>query len=72
MVVDLNSKDNITHLINKFTYWQFENKTMREHIEQTKMDCFENTDESGKHPNKLGYKLISEEFYNYIVKNGIL
>ena len=72
MIVDLNSKDNITHLINKFTYWQFANKTMREHLEQTKMDCFENTDNPGKHPNKLGYKLISEEFYNYIVKNGIL
>ena len=25
-----------------------------------------------KHPNKKGYNLISEELYNYIVRNNIL
>ena len=72
MISNLDLKDDITHLINKSTYWNFMNNTMKDYLEQTKTDCFENTNNPGKHPNELGYKLISEEFYNYIVKNVIL
>ena len=72
MISDLNLEDNITHLINTSIYWNFMNITMKDYLEQTKTDCFEDTNNPGKHPNTLGYKLISEEFYNYIVKNEIL
>ena len=72
MIVDLDSKDDITHLINKSVYFNFMKKTMRDCLEETNLDCFEDTGNPGKHPNELGYKLISEEFYNYIVKNQIL
>jgi hypothetical protein len=68
----LNEDDNYLHLINKNSYWNFGNKTIREFLEETKTDCFENVNEPGKHPNKMGYKLISQELYNYIVKNNII
>lgn len=72
MVIDLNVVDDVTHLINNFTYWNFMKKTFKDFLIETKTDCFESIDTPGKHPNKLGYNLISEEFYNYIVKNTIL
>jgi len=76
MIVDLDSKDDITHLIDKSMYWNFMKKTFKDFLIQTKTDCFEDekmiTKNPAQHPNELGYNLISEEFYNYIVKNGIL
>ena len=76
MIVDLDSKDDITHLINKSMYWNFMKKTFKDFLIETKTDCFEDekiiTKNPAQHPNELGYNLISEEFYNYIVKNRIL
>jgi len=76
MIFDLDSKDDITHLINKSYYWNFMNNTIKDFLIETKTDCFEDEKmlikNPAQHPNKLGYKLISEEFYNYIVKNDIL
>ena len=68
----LNNNDNYLHLINQNNYWNFDICTIRDFLEKTKKDCFENTDEPGKHPNTLGYKLISEELYNYIRDNNII
>lgn len=72
MIIDLNFADDLTHLIDNSIYWNFMNKTFRDFLIESKTECFEAIDSCGKHPNSLGYKLISEEFYNYIVKNKIL
>ena len=76
MITDLNSKDDITHLINTNLYYHFTQKTLKDYLTETNADCFESKEilknNPAQHPNKLGYNLISEEFYNYIVKNGIL
>jgi len=75
-MVDLDSKDDITYLINKNQYYHFGEKTLRDYLHGTNIDCFESKEmlekNPAQHPNKLGYNLISEEFYNYIVKNSIL
>jgi len=68
----LNIDDNYLHLINKNAYWNFGSKTILQFLEETKTDCFEDTNEPGKHPNSLGYNLISQELYNYILKNNIV
>ncbi len=71
-VENLNLDDNYLDLINKNLYWKFGEKTFRDFLEETNTDCFEDTNEPGKHPNALGYNLISQEFYNYIVKNKVI
>jgi len=68
----LNETDNYLHLISMQNYWNFGIFSMKEFLEEKEMDCFENTDNPGKHPNSLGYNLISEELYNYIVENNII
>ncbi len=68
----LNLDDNYLHLINKNLYWKFGEKTFRDYLEETNTDCFEDTNEPGKHPYAFGYNLISQEFYNYIVKNKVI
>ena len=77
MVQDLNSDDDITRLINKKKYWGFEKQTIRDYIvkvsDETAWEYPEPFDViPSKHPNKKGYNLISEELYNYIVRNNIL
>jgi len=73
-----NKYDDIIHLINKKNYWGFQKHTIREFIVKTSdSKAWEFPDKSfeevpSKHPNEFGYNLISKEFYNYIVKNGIL
>ena len=71
-IKDLNIDDNYLHLINKNRYWNFGDKTIKQFLEETKTDCFENTNAPGKHPNAFGYNLISQELYNYIINNNIL
>lgn len=71
-IENLNKTDNYLHLINGKKYWQFNLETMRDYLEKTNRDCFEDVNEPGKHPNGLGYKLISQELYNYIVRNNII
>jgi lysophospholipase L1-like esterase len=69
---NMNKSDNYLDLINTKKYWEFHTSSMREYLEKTNTDCFEDTDEPGKHPNSFGYNLISQELYNYIVKNNII
>jgi lysophospholipase L1-like esterase len=71
-IENLNDSDNYLNLINKEKYFSFGISTVRDYLENTNTDCFENTKEAGKHPNSLGYNLISEELYNYIVDNNII
>jgi hypothetical protein len=68
----MNNSDDYLNLINMTKYWKFSVSSMLEYLENINQDCFENTTEPGKHPNSFGYKLISEELYNYIVKNKII
>ena len=69
---NMNKSDNYLDLINTKKYWEFHTTSMREYLEKTNTDCFEDTDGPGKHPNSFGYNLISQELYNYIVKNNII
>ena len=68
----LNETDNYINLINTKNYYNFGIYTAKEFLEEKGMECFENTNEPGKHPNALGYNLISQEIYNYIVENNII
>ena len=49
---------------------------MRDILQETKLDCFEDikmiSTNPAQHPNIMGYNLISVEFNNYIVKNNII
>lgn len=76
MIHHIQPSDDITHLINKKNYWEFDKSTMRDFLIKTETDCFETQqtiDENpAQHPNSLGYNLISEEIYNYIIKNNII
>ena len=76
MVVDPNEKDDIGGMIKTKHYWEYRKKTMRDFLQETKLDCFEDIKMMSKnpaqHPNILGYNLISVEFNNYIVKNNII
>lgn len=77
MVQDLNKQDDITHLIDKKMYWGFGKQTIRDFLIKVSDESaweyphpFEEI--PSKHPNEKGYHLISEEIYNYIVKNNII
>ena len=76
MVVDPNEKDDVGNMIKTKYYWEYRKKTMRDLLQETKLDCFEDIKMMSKnpaqHPNILGYNLISVEFNNYIVKNNII
>jgi len=76
MVVDPNEKDDIGGMIKTKYYWEYRKKTMRDFLQETKLDCFEDikmiSKNPAQHPNILGYNLISVEFNNYIVKNNII
>lgn len=76
MVVDPNEKDDVSGMIKTKHYWEYRKKTMRDFLQETKLDCFEDikmiSKNPAQHPNILGYNLISVEFNNYIVKNNII
>jgi|688.fasta_scaffold719336_1 hypothetical protein len=76
MVVNPNEKDDIGGMIKTKYYWEYRKKTMRDFLQETKLDCFEDikmiSKNPAQHPNVLGYNLISVEFNNYIVKNNII
>jgi hypothetical protein len=77
-IIDLQPTDDILHLVNKKTYWGFNNITFREFLNKTnRLDIWEHQDanyntRATQHPNTTGYKLISEELYNYIVEQNII
>jgi lysophospholipase L1-like esterase len=72
------TNDTYKNLIDTNKYWNFGNKTFRDFLNDTnRLDIWEHTDTNFKtratqHPNKDGYNLISEELYNYIVRNNII
>jgi hypothetical protein len=77
-IIDLESSDDILHLVNKKRYWEFNKTTFRDFLNNTnRLDIWEHQDANFKtratqHPNTEGYKLISEELYNYIVDNNLI
>jgi hypothetical protein len=78
MLIDLHKKDDVTHTIDKSTYWGFGKETFRDFLNKTnRLDIWEHQDttyntRATQHPNKIGYNLISQELYNYIVDNNII
>lgn len=78
MLIDLHKKDDVTHTIDKESYWGFRKETFRDYLNKTKrLDIWEHQDttfetRATQHPNKEGYNLISEELYNYIIKKNII
>ena len=76
MVVDPNEKDDVSNMIKTKYYLEYRKKTMRDILQETKLDCFEDikmiSKNPAQHPNIVGYNLISVEFNNYIVKNNII
>lgn len=78
MIIDLNKNDDVTYNIDKSYYWNFNNKTFRDFLNEKKsLDIWEVQTEkfetaASQHPNKLGYRLIGEELYNYIISNKIV
>jgi lysophospholipase L1-like esterase len=78
MIIDLHKKDNVTNLIKDNNYWGFKKETFRDFLLKTnRLDLWEYQDVTYKdrakqHPNENGYNLISQELYNYIVKNNII
>lgn len=78
MLIDLDKKDDVTHTIDKSTYWGFRKQTFRDFLNKTnRLDIWEHQDttydtRATQHPNKIGYNLISQELYNYIIKNNII
>jgi hypothetical protein len=78
MIMDLNKKDDVKHNIDKKYYWNFNEKTFRDFLNETnRLDIWEHQDttyntRATQHPNKIGYNLISEELYGYIKNNKIL
>ena len=78
MIQNLDKKDDNTYLINKSTYWGFANESLElwliknfkgEDVWEKKIP---NPMKVAQHPNEAGYQLISQELYNYIVKNNII
>jgi len=77
-IIDVEKSDNLLHLINKKNYWKFMDITFRDFLNNTnRLDIWEYQDanyntRATQHPNTNGYKLISEELYNYIIENNII
>ncbi len=77
-IINLQPSDDVLFLINSKSYWGFNKITFRDFLNKTnRLDIWEYQDANFKtratqHPNKEGYKLISEELYNYIVENNII
>jgi hypothetical protein len=77
-IIDLEPSDDVRFLIDVKPYWGFNKTTFRDFLNNTnRLDIWEHQDANFKtratqHPNKEGYKLISEELYNYIVDNNLI
>jgi hypothetical protein len=67
-----------THLIDRYRYWGYQNKTTANLlIETNRKDVWENNSHwvestTGKHPSDNGYKLIAEELHKFISENNLL
>lgn len=76
MVQSPNAEDDITHLINKKTYWKFGNQTIKDYLTILNENVWEVEElkslNISNHPNHLGYKFIAEELFRYIEQNNII
>jgi hypothetical protein len=78
MIIDINKYDDIRNLVNKKNYWNFDKQTFRDFLNKTnRVDIWEHQDNrynirATQHPNKIGYELIANELYEFIIKNKIL
>ena len=78
MLIDLHKKDDVTDNIDSKKYWGFGKETFRDFLNKTnRLNIWEHQNanfqtRATQHPNSLGYNLISEEIYNYIIKNNII
>jgi lysophospholipase L1-like esterase len=67
-----------TNLIDSVRYWGYKKTTFADFLINLKRkDVWEDNNHwidktSGKHPNEIGYKLIAEELYDFIIKNNLL
>lgn len=67
-----------TNFINKDHYWGFSDITIKDFlINKNRKDVWEdgvlwNNDTAGKHPNKIGYELIANLLYDWILEKNIL
>lgn len=74
MLIDLNKKDDITHIIDNTNYWGYRKQIFRDFlIDTNRLDIWEHQDVTFKtratqHPNKHGYKLIADELYKFILQ----
>lgn len=72
MVIDVSDNDNKSNYIDKEKYWNYGTKTLRELLFETgKLDIWENDNvthdtKPSLHPNKEGYKIITEELCSFI------
>jgi lysophospholipase L1-like esterase len=74
MIIDLNKNDSKIDIIDKNYYWEFNNKTIRNFLNNTnRPDIWEHIEDyknrPTQHPNIEGYKIISEIVYDFIIKN---
>jgi len=76
MVQSPNAEDDITHLINKKSYWKFGNETIKDYLTTLNKNVWEVEElkslNISNHPNHLGYKFIAEELFRYIKQNNII
>ena len=74
----INSDIDKSHLIEANSYWGYKEKTFVDFlIKLNRKDiwedgCYWEDSTAGKHPNSIGYKLIAEELYQYILNNNLL
>jgi hypothetical protein len=67
-----------SYLIDDTQYWGYKEKTFVDFlINLNRKDIWEDgchwtKSTAGKHPNSIGYKLIADELYQYIINNNLL
>jgi len=78
MIQELDKKDDVSYLIDKRKYWGFGDMSLEMWLTKHynlepiwEMKIPNKNEVAAQHPNNDGYKLISGELYNYIVKNRI-
>lgn len=73
MVIDLQPKDDITKFINQKYYWNFGKASLKSFLQSlNRKDVWEpveisKQDIGGIHPNKIGYELIANKIYDYLI-----